>query len=679
MPVYNPQGRYWIKLHYMGKLRRVEIDDTMPCSKYDEFLLPKTEDFSEIWPALITKALIKLYSHKFLGNSEEIGDCLIIYSLTAHVSEKVYFNRSLTQTDEDKLMNILTILSAVLKDENYKKSHPILLAFAKSSHDFSKESENRLKNQVKKIVSKEISGEFDRRKRDDDIVTIVNDNKRKQSLKRFSTVKTNFPIFEVAPTKSLTQNPVLGTYTSMIYDFVNQSNSNLKNAIDKNEFNTRNERINNKIILNCLYSVIELLDNNFNMKRLKPLDFTDLRDKIGDYLKAPLKQLSLEDKKIYIQKLKELKAKQKEEKLRRIEELKPEGRRIRLIKIKNSPDLSLEHLFVPYTNEEIEMTKKCLLNNWDFPPPSYLHKVYTDKVISSKLSSGNVTDHNNKITEHQKVIPLNELNVSKDSQGKSKKNSWAYDYYLGLINNNLEKYETCKESIKRDDGSWLSLNEFCSMFNYFVILYNPKNFRSILNYDSNWYNYDHDIYQHNPEYNVFRLNPKLEPIEPHKLDSNTKPLTFNNKTNPNKSCVVVMFHANTDSRVELKDSSFYLLFDIYDRNQNLIEKNIKISNYNMAVQYDGLEFSQEYFIHLKGGLYSMGFYLSIMSDHLVENISYANYLKNFCNYYSQNYKLNHKILEKNKASLIMRLKINVNIFFNILNRTAIKTQNFFSI
>ena len=82
MPVYNPSGRYWVKLYYMGKLRKIEIDDTMPCTKYDEFLLPKCESLEELWPALITKALIKLYFPKFLHypnsplnnyNNEEVG------------------------------------------------------------------------------------------------------------------------------------------------------------------------------------------------------------------------------------------------------------------------------------------------------------------------------------------------------------------------------------------------------------------------------------------------------------------------------------------------------------------------------------------------------------------------------------------------------------------------------
>jgi hypothetical protein len=27
MPCYNPSGRYWVKLYYQGKERKIEIDD----------------------------------------------------------------------------------------------------------------------------------------------------------------------------------------------------------------------------------------------------------------------------------------------------------------------------------------------------------------------------------------------------------------------------------------------------------------------------------------------------------------------------------------------------------------------------------------------------------------------------------------------------------------------------
>ena len=29
-PLYNPNGRYWVKLYFMGKERKIEIDDRIP-------------------------------------------------------------------------------------------------------------------------------------------------------------------------------------------------------------------------------------------------------------------------------------------------------------------------------------------------------------------------------------------------------------------------------------------------------------------------------------------------------------------------------------------------------------------------------------------------------------------------------------------------------------------------
>ncbi len=37
VPIYNPKGKYWVKLYHLGKLRKIEIDDTMPTNKRDKF------------------------------------------------------------------------------------------------------------------------------------------------------------------------------------------------------------------------------------------------------------------------------------------------------------------------------------------------------------------------------------------------------------------------------------------------------------------------------------------------------------------------------------------------------------------------------------------------------------------------------------------------------------------
>jgi hypothetical protein len=93
IPVFNPHGRYWIKLYHMGKYRKIEIDDLIPCSKYEELLLPKCSNYEELWPVLISKAVLKLFSYKFKSaNSslyEETGDISIINCLTGYVGERL--------------------------------------------------------------------------------------------------------------------------------------------------------------------------------------------------------------------------------------------------------------------------------------------------------------------------------------------------------------------------------------------------------------------------------------------------------------------------------------------------------------------------------------------------------------------------------------------------------------
>ena len=88
VPIYNPKGKYWVKLYHLGKLRKIEIDDTMPTNKRDKFYLPKCESLEEIWPCILTKALLKLYSYKIVSCSfHECGDYEPFYALTGYIPE----------------------------------------------------------------------------------------------------------------------------------------------------------------------------------------------------------------------------------------------------------------------------------------------------------------------------------------------------------------------------------------------------------------------------------------------------------------------------------------------------------------------------------------------------------------------------------------------------------------
>lgn len=95
VPIFNPYGKYWVKLFHMGKFRKIEIDDRMPCNYFEEFLLPRCDSIEELWPALLTKALLKLNSYKLTKNEEgrknsnfnEVGDISILYALTGKIPE----------------------------------------------------------------------------------------------------------------------------------------------------------------------------------------------------------------------------------------------------------------------------------------------------------------------------------------------------------------------------------------------------------------------------------------------------------------------------------------------------------------------------------------------------------------------------------------------------------------
>eukprot|EP00667_Euglena_gracilis_P000736 EG_transcript_736 len=58
-PVFNPTGKYMVKLWYQGAWRKVLIDDRLPCDAAGDCLFPVTE-LKEIWPALLAKAMLRL-------------------------------------------------------------------------------------------------------------------------------------------------------------------------------------------------------------------------------------------------------------------------------------------------------------------------------------------------------------------------------------------------------------------------------------------------------------------------------------------------------------------------------------------------------------------------------------------------------------------------------------------
>nr|XP_050857419.1 androglobin-like isoform X1 [Vespula vulgaris] len=61
-PIFNPNGKYIVRLYFLGCWRRIVVDDFIPVDKDGNPLLPTTGNGFELWPLLLAKALLKIAS-----------------------------------------------------------------------------------------------------------------------------------------------------------------------------------------------------------------------------------------------------------------------------------------------------------------------------------------------------------------------------------------------------------------------------------------------------------------------------------------------------------------------------------------------------------------------------------------------------------------------------------------
>ena len=676
-PMYNPNGHYAIKLYFMGKPRRIDVDDRMPCNINGEYIFPRCEDLGEIWPALLTKALLKLniykVKHPFYSKFEENVDTSYIYALTGYHTETL---QNLNQETE-----IQNLLYTNLNDDNYLNKKKYILCL--NLFNQKKENENKREKFYEDIIetydglrefylSKEANTNLKPKQvvaikeegilEEDEENTKIGENKNKIkqnvggfkksiSIEKKPTANKGKYVeskFGDMPHKNPMNQFKFGVGERANFKFFlgkeNITDAYWKSRDVKQRASKRQKTISLKgklfidnkieIIYNFAYSINDFFSNgNFNMNRLKALDFEDLKRNLRAN-NVVFKQLNQAEKREYIKQRKILKAKQLDIKNKRIEELKNEGKPFLIIKIKNDSSGQYKiNSVLMYTEEEIYMAKKCILNHWKYPPPDFFSKYFNKYEIKNEEENKNVDLKGEEKKRKKKISALD----------------WTRENYIQLIGGDLSKFENNEENIikepiqKTSGGNWMSLSDFTVLFNTFLILHNTHNIFTGGNIviDNNWLDYKIDCFEPMDDFMVLKLNND-------EIENKEKQYT-----------AFIVFEPNCDKTFKGKDKiNNYIIFDIVDENQNTIYKNIAMNRFYSTHIVENLMGNLKYYIIVRGGIYEFGFYLQIFSEgHKIENMTYQNYLCQSLDYKSSNFKIEHPLIGNDHYYLLTRLHI----------------------
>ena len=729
IPIYNSYGRYWVKLYHMGKYRKIEIDDKIPVSENYEYFLPKTEKLEELWPVILTKALLKLYSFKIISNSfYEIGDPHPFYALTGYVPSLLNLNEykllNINENNEnnensENINKIPNFLENYLSDENYENKNCVTSCYKSIYYNYfykNKNTPNLSSKSSKKLSEFQIDENIDSEEEEEKIFTSMHKPKKIQkSLKSNKTLNDDFLAwqskFSIATsaekakirrnsTKSFSSKYILFNAKEPIFQNVGQKlNSELpieeektdekKEKYKKINDNLENYLFSNNIIKGSLYTIVDIFNNEmYNMDRLKPIDFSDIKAMMKNFNKNNVfKQLSRDEKKDYIHNLKEIKEKQREAKAQRIEKLKLNGDQYYSIKIENQ-GIDDPQITTKYNEEEIFMAKKCILNKWGFPPMDYLDSVYEKNMLQKQLENkveenkkekgtgkkisklAEKMKQDEKLKEKSKEKSI-EKNNEKNNENEKEKRTWSKKVYMQLIENNTEQYNNSIELLKRIDGNWIETNDFYNSFDKLLVLYNPMKYLTCFEWDNLWENTS-DIFYPKEENIVLYLKSKTPEENSNDNNTNNANNTNTNINVNNNNSLILMYETITDNQNKLRNIPYKIRFLLIKKEGNTDEvTQIKIDDFYGCKVIENLENNKEYFLVYNGGILPEGFFVKLLSEFSLTPMTYQNFLTNHNGYNKQSFHIEHENLNKNQIYVLLR----VSIINEVLTKFIIMTNN----